>query len=108
MEIIDKIGFDEVLLQLAEEASELSQAALKLRRARMGINPTPITEGRAERHLLEEIADVLLCCSELYLVNAERDYILKTAVKKCLRWKKRLGILDNEEEEDERDSRRED
>lgn len=31
---------DELLAQLAEECAELSQAALKLRRALTGINPT--------------------------------------------------------------------
>ncbi len=33
----------EILCQLAEEASELAQAALKLRRALDGTNPTPVT-----------------------------------------------------------------
>ena len=106
MEIIDKIGFDEVLLQLAEEASELSQAALKLRRARMGINPTPITCEKANLHLLEEIADVTLCFGALDLTDMELDYVEHIAKKKYRRWKKRLGIT--KEGDDEDDSRRED
>ena len=92
VKIVDKIGFDEILLQLAEEASELSQAALKLRRARMGINPTPITCEKANLHLLEEIADVTLCFGILNLSDTEFDYIEHTAKKKYRRWKKRLGI----------------
>ena len=42
---------EELLLQLAEECAELSQAALKLRRALTGINPTPITEDEARENL---------------------------------------------------------
>lgn len=49
---------DELLAQLAEECAELSQAALKLRRALTGINPTPMTAEEARANLVEEIADV--------------------------------------------------
>lgn len=35
------LGESELLAQLAEEAAELAQAALKLRRALDGSNPTP-------------------------------------------------------------------
>ena len=49
---------DELLAQLAEECAELSQAALKLRRALTGINPTPVAADEARRNLGEEAADV--------------------------------------------------
>lgn len=49
---------DELLAQLAEECAELSQAALKLRRALTGINPTPVAADEARRNLVEEAADV--------------------------------------------------
>ena len=49
---------DELLAQLAEECAELSQAALKLRRALTGINPTPVTAEEARKNLVEETADV--------------------------------------------------
>lgn len=49
---------DELLAQLAEECAELSQAALKLRRALTGINPTPVTAEEARKNLVEEAADV--------------------------------------------------
>lgn len=39
--ISDILPKTEILAQLAEEASELAQAALKLRRALDGANPTP-------------------------------------------------------------------
>lgn len=49
---------DELLAQLAEECAELSQGALKLRRALTGINPTPVTVEEARKNLVEETADV--------------------------------------------------
>lgn len=59
--IVEYLGEPEVLAQLAEEASELAQAALKLRRALEGTNPTPKTEAECRAALLEEVADVELC-----------------------------------------------
>ena len=56
--IMDHIGESEMLCQLAEEAAELSQAALKLRRALGCNNPTPVTVEEARRNLVEEAADV--------------------------------------------------
>ena len=44
----------EVLAQLAEEAAELAQAALKLRRVLDGTNPTPLSESEARAALAEE------------------------------------------------------
>ena len=35
---------EELLAKLAEECSEAAKAALKLRRARDGVNPTPVSE----------------------------------------------------------------
>ena len=49
----------DLLEQLAEEAAELSQAALKLIRADGGTNPTPIDEAAAFDSLEEEFMDVL-------------------------------------------------
>lgn len=40
-DVLDYLPREEILAQLAEEASELAQAALKLRRALNGTNPTP-------------------------------------------------------------------
>ena len=41
--MIEKIGKPAMLEQLAEEAAELSQAALKLARVIRNENPTPVT-----------------------------------------------------------------
>lgn len=42
--IIDEIGEAACLEQLAEEAAELAQAALKMARIIRGENPTPLTK----------------------------------------------------------------
>ena len=55
----------EILAQLGEEAAELAQAALKLRRALDGTNPTPVSEAEAWKALIEEFSDVALCCKLL-------------------------------------------
>ena len=56
----------EILALLAEEAAELAQAALKLRRVLDGTNPTPVTEGAARNDLVEEYGDVLNCADQLF------------------------------------------
>ena len=56
--IASKLSREDILCQLAEEAAELAQAALKLRRAITGTNPTPVSVLGAKRALNEEIADV--------------------------------------------------
>lgn len=50
---------EDILCSIAEEASELAKAALKLRRAMTGTNPTPVTEVEAMNNLYEEYGDVL-------------------------------------------------
>ena len=51
---------EELLAQLAEECSEAAKAALKLRRARDGVNPTPVSEEEAFSNFVEELADIYL------------------------------------------------
>lgn len=63
--VLTELGEEEVLCQLAEECDELGKAALKLRRALSGKNPTPVTVEQALENLLEEIADVELCLEVL-------------------------------------------
>ena len=59
--VVDRATESEVLAQLAEEAAELAQAALKLRRALGGPNPTRVSVEEAREALIEEAADVDLC-----------------------------------------------
>ena len=60
-EVIRMLGEPALLEQLAEECSELAQAALKLARLERGENPTPKAKIDCEAALMEEIADVHLC-----------------------------------------------
>ena len=63
--MIKAIGRAAMLEQLAEEAAELAQAALKAARILRGDNPTPVTLKEAEEHLVEEYTDVYQCAMEL-------------------------------------------
>lgn len=86
-EIIDILGEAEVLAQLAEEAAELAQAALKLRRVVDGRNPTPVTEQEARQNLMEEYTDVVHCALELGIM--ENPHLIS---EKHERWCHRLGF----------------
>ena len=80
---------EELLVQLAEEAAELAQAALKLRRATDGTNPTPTPQSRAFEDLLEEVADVALLVELLHLDQYSGN-IRGIMDHKTLRWQARL------------------
>lgn len=89
--IREKVSQEELLAQLAEEASELTHAALKLRRVYGGTNPTPVKRSEAFSNLKEEIADVLLLLSILDLGESRNmpEYY-KTMDAKLARWAQRL------------------
>ena len=80
------------LIQLAEEASELSQAAIKLVRALHGDTPLPVSVARS--CLLEEIADVNVC-----LVALDPDQYAIEAImrQKACRWERRLNDTERRE-----------
>ena len=78
----------ELLAGLAEESAELSQAALKLRRALDGTNPTPKSEDEAYENLCEEIADVILYLQQ---IPYNRVYVRQIQERKEKRWKERLS-----------------
>ena len=73
--VSDILSKTEILAQLAEEASELAQAALKLRRALDGTNPTPKSVEGCLENIQEEMADVFVCLT-IFCKSAERDGIL--------------------------------
>jgi NTP pyrophosphatase (non-canonical NTP hydrolase) len=81
------VPLEERLLGLAEEASELSQAALKYRRALTKKNPTPLSEDDAYENLLEEIADVTLYMDTLYINTGT---VKEHYNRKLRRWNDRL------------------
>ena len=88
--ITERIPVCELLAGLAEEAAELAQAALKLRRCYDGTNPTPADPDRQYECLLEEIGDVELYIDQLYI---NRNVIEEYKAAKLERWKKRLEAV---------------
>lgn len=89
--IRDIMPLAEIMTQLAEEASELAQAALKYRRTLSNSNPTPVTRREAEEKLLEEIADVKLCLHVSGLESCPKKIKVNGIISsKAERWLKRL------------------
>ena len=83
--IIEKIGKPAMLEQLAEEAAELAQAALKCARILRDENPTPVSMEDAVANLSEEVTDVSTCLDELKIYPMKDIYEAKRA-----RWLGRL------------------
>lgn len=81
------LGCCELLASMAEEAAELSQAALKLRRTIDKSNPTPVSTSEASHRLNEEFADVVLCAAVLGLDREEVERFIR---EKAARWSTRL------------------
>ena len=57
--IAENLSDEDILCQIAEEAAELAQAALKLRRAMTQTNPTPVSDEEAVDSIIEEYADTI-------------------------------------------------
>ena len=92
--ILEKLDERTLLEQLAEEASELSQAALKLIRAKeLSNNITPRTEQEVTQNLVEEILDCNLVMS--LLCRKDRKLVISLPkINKHKRWAERLGYKD--------------
>ena len=79
----------ELLEQLAEESAELTQAALKLIRAKgLSNNPTPKEAEQLKWELLEEFADVSIIVFVLFSFMVTPPFIYEN--NKIKRWVKRL------------------
>jgi NTP pyrophosphatase (non-canonical NTP hydrolase) len=102
-EIEERIDTDNQLTQLAEEAAELSQAALKYRRAiqtarwEENISPTPKTLNEAYDSLVEECSDVMLAV----LVTTRHLMSNDIMLNKAKRWLDRLKHYRDEEGEND-------
>lgn len=89
--IKENLPTPELLAQLAEEATELAQAALKLRRVYDSTNPTPTTLVNALANLHEEIADVQLVLEVLELDDPRhQEHRADIKKEKAARWTDRL------------------
>jgi NTP pyrophosphatase (non-canonical NTP hydrolase) len=87
------IGSPAMLELLAEECTELAQAALKLARKYRGENPTPRTEAECQQSLEEEIADVMTCIDQMGEI-VDMGTVKKVKEEKLDRWKKRMDRMD--------------
>ena len=93
--IFAKLGRAAVLEQLAEEAAEVAQAALKMARIIRGENPTPKTSCEAAEALEEEMADVIVCMRVLEIgsIVIDVENVEKIAEIKMKRWLDRLESM---------------
>jgi NTP pyrophosphatase (non-canonical NTP hydrolase) len=82
-----RMSICESLAQVAEESAELAQAALKLRRAIDGSNPTPKSIREATDAFNEELADVLLAA---YVAGYDEGKVARIMRRKMTRWIERL------------------
>lgn len=97
--VSDILPKTEILAQLAEEASELAQAALKLRRALDGTNPTPKSVEECRKSFEEEYADVVNCIIALDCMDdAVFDRMQKIQREKEVRWISRLEAKEQSDE----------
>lgn len=89
--VIKHLPIRDKLEQLAEEAAELAQAAIKLIRACGDTNHTPISAVKAEEKLVEEVGDVLVCLLALeYKVDDMAIDSLHLHREKWIRWAERI------------------
>lgn len=94
--IAERLSVPAILEQLAEEAAELAQAALKYARILRGENPTPVTKTEALQNLIEEKADVAICLTvlgEKISMERAKEYLVKKAKEE--RWLHRLEDGEN-------------
>lgn len=109
--IASRLSEEELLCQIAEEASELAQAALKLRRAITQNNPTPVSEADARKAFWEEYGDLNNAIG-VYREQKGFDEVrvyrqaLLTASDKMQRWERRInhGIQTGDADEDKMSS----
>ena len=83
--VLTELSTRTLLEQMAEEAAEVSQAALKLIRARGNGNPTPMDAEEAWEWLEEEMSDLFMCATLLNL-----DLLEPLDNPKWERWAERI------------------
>ena len=88
---------ESALCQIAEEAAELAQAALKLRRVLAQDSPTPTTEEDARGNVLEEMADTLVAFRAWEHINGLGASLIVDGIAyvKEKRWVDRLKAAEN-------------
>lgn len=97
--VCNKLSEGDLLCQIAEEASELAQAAVKLYRAIYNKNPTTVTDEEATHMMYEEIGDVRNAVEAwMHKIYGDEKIITESAEAKAARWVDRLenGVKKNE------------
>lgn len=87
--IRSRLSTSDLLVQLAEEAAELGQAAGKCYRHDRGINLPNKDKAECWKNLSEELADILLVCAALD-INCMSADVIETMCFKKARWVNRL------------------
>lgn len=88
--VINLVGEEAMWLQLAEEASELSQASCKMARYLHGTNPVAKSKTQIRANIIEEFSDVINCARHLSIPIHE-DLI----DNKNKRWIHRIEEMNN-------------
>lgn len=92
--IAANLSDEDILCQISEEADELAKAALKLRRAITGTNPTPVTAEKAADNLIEEYGDTVVAMTAYFMKHGliDRKYVdvLEQSNTKYSRWAQRI------------------
>lgn len=83
--MIEKIGEPAMYEQLAEECTELAQAALKVARILRDENPTPVTIDDALESVGEEYTDIIQCAIELS-INIDEVQLVEKRQRFLERW----------------------
>lgn len=87
--VVKDLGLIHIRRALHEVCHDLAKAALKLRRARGGDNPTPITEEGAKEMLLCHIS-MMVALDSIFFKNDVREQMEKIKKMKMERWAERL------------------
>lgn len=92
--IAANLSDEDILCQIAEEAAELSKAALKLRRVMTQTNPTPVSVKKAADDLMEEYGDTVVAYVAYSIKHdlIDRKYVdvLERSNPKYNRWAQRI------------------
>lgn len=87
-----KIGENELLAQIAESSADLTNAALKLRKANLGLTPVP--KEYIYNKFIEAVAEVILCMDVLSF-DDEILTILNIAGQKLENWHAKVKVGEN-------------
>lgn len=91
-EIVNNVPLDALLMQLAEECGELTQAVCKYYRTTHEGNPTPVALADALDKLVEEIADVNVSARAVRIkLGVYCEQIAEVEDAKIERWRRRVN-----------------